>query len=994
MNKKLLIGLLASLMTFSFAAACGTTDTPNNSDTGSSNVSTDTPATGKYTVTLRDGNPMFGGSVEELEVEAGATLELPAKTAEGKTFKGWFTLDENGEPTVAAPAVMPEEAITLYAVWEVTPYTLTIKQEGAEDKVFTFGIEYDFANGIDISVADLAYVLEDNLPAGTEDAAYTFAEEIPAEFALQNYVFTVSEVAPVQLILAGDRYDDTTYEYVYVAAGAKLDLPFLYAEGKIFNGWVYYEEVYNEEYDWYDEVEREAPAVMPEDGLLLVAKWEIVPYTINVTLPTGEVVTVKIGADYDWEAGVTAYYETESVLFELEAALKAYATDTVVYVVEDLPEEFALQNYEFTATEAERVYTVYMPDYSEVQYKYGDAIELPTPDAIEGAEFVKWVYYYEGEAFDVPATASAVIDQANFEQVWNVTPYTLTLKNVILEYVWNEETQKDDPVFGDMTITFGAMADWQNGIYSTINELAFTVELWLPESNEDYNYAWDKEIPEEFGLQNYEFTVVESKTEFTYTFVINPMDRMNGRVVVTTGWGEALTAPEMVAEGKTFLGWTDVEGNSVEVPATMPKENVVVYPSWDVQKYTITIVNGDVSEEFIFAVEYADGVMLSVADLPYFLADQLPKSEGTTSYTWAEEVPETFALQNYTFTVVKSNSLSIPDATALGAGMTHNTYTSEFYYITGTVINVASTMFGNMTIADAEGNTLYVYGCYDETGATRYDAMTTKPQVGDTVKFYSVVGQFNGEAQLKNARTITITKPETVADVHKVLVEAYTLAPESRITEAGDVTLPVVGATYADVAIAYTSSNTEIAVVNGGTITFTLPVEATNITLTATLTLNDKTITKEFIVAVDAAPAAGEKTVAVNFSTISGAQYADETHVINSDLTVSTHGKGCHFNTQLRIYDSSSNNGWAMLSLSGAASLLSLNMGYKKANLEVYGSTDGATWELIGTIATTSTSYYDYSLSIDATKGYTYLKLDASGAQLRIASLEVKFIAG
>ena len=139
-----------------------------------------TPTT--YTLILRGGSPLTGITTETLEYAEGASLELPTPTAEGKVFAGWIDLEGN-----AAPATMPAETLTLFESWTVTPYTLTIKQDGAEDKVFTFGIEY--SSDIEISVTDLAYVLEDNLPAG-----YKYVEKIPSTFVLEDYTFTAANV--------------------------------------------------------------------------------------------------------------------------------------------------------------------------------------------------------------------------------------------------------------------------------------------------------------------------------------------------------------------------------------------------------------------------------------------------------------------------------------------------------------------------------------------------------------------------------------------------------------------------------------------------------------------------------------------------------------------------------------------------------------------------------------------------------------------------------
>ena len=139
-------------------------------------------------------------------------------------------------------------------------------------------------------------------------------------------------------------------------------------------------------------------------------------------------------------------------------------------------------------------------------------------------------------------------------------------------------------------------------------------------------------------------------------------------------------------------------------------------------------------------------------------------------------------------------------------------------------------------------------------------------------------------------------------------------------------------------------------------------------------------------------PVAGETIVKCDFSTLAqGTQYADETNTFDA-ITVSTKNQGCHFNTQLRIYDSTSNNGWAVVEASGnVMNSIVINAGYKAATLNVYGSTDGENWVLIEAV-TTTTSYADHTVDFDTSLGYTYLKLDASGAQIRIASITVTYV--
>ncbi len=76
---------------------------------------------------------------------------------------------------------------------------------------------------------------------------------------------------------------------------------------------------------------------------------------------------------------------------------------------------------------------------------------------------------------------------------------------------------------------------------------------------------------------------------------------------------------------------------------------------------------------------------------------------------------------------------SIPDIHRIGNALPANGQTEESYFVRGTVVSVSNTTYGDLTIADGQGNTLYVFGLYDATGSVRYDAMSDPPAKGDTV---------------------------------------------------------------------------------------------------------------------------------------------------------------------------------------------------------------------------------------------------------------------
>ncbi len=98
---------------------------------------------------------------------------------------------------------------------------------------------------------------------------------------------------------------------------------------------------------------------------------------------------------------------------------------------------------------------------------------------------------------------------------------------------------------------------------------------------------------------------------------------------------------------------------------------------------------------------------------------------------------------------------SIPEIHEIGNALPDNAETQEMYYVRGTIQSIASTKYGNMTIADENGNTLYLYGLYDADGV-RYDAMGNPPGVGDiiTVKasIKKYISQSGSLVELMNAR--------------------------------------------------------------------------------------------------------------------------------------------------------------------------------------------------------------------------------------------------
>ncbi|MBQ6849355.1 MAG: hypothetical protein IJN76_04795 [Clostridia bacterium] len=110
------------------------------------------------------------------------------------------------------------------------------------------------------------------------------------------------------------------------------------------------------------------------------------------------------------------------------------------------------------------------------------------------------------------------------------------------------------------------------------------------------------------------------------------------------------------------------------------------------------------------------------------------------------------------------SALTVKEAIDLGLSKLHDVYTEGKYYVTAEITEIYNEQFSNMRVTDADGNILTIYGTYDADGTNRFDAMETQPQVGDTVKLYGIIGQYNGTPQMKNGWIIAINPEEPTVD--------------------------------------------------------------------------------------------------------------------------------------------------------------------------------------------------------------------------------------
>ena len=369
------------------------------------------------------------------------------------------------------------------------------------------------------------------------------------------------------------------------------------------------------------------------------------------------------------------------------------------------------------------VFNTYKPaSKDEIPAKSSD-FEVMTSVLVDGENFpVEWVV--EVTAGDKDAVKIVDGSSAAYKLV-DVTekPETevqFTLTATIKDSNGNSESvsfKYMTPAFEAPTAAKVVIINVADSVYATGNEYQYTSSS---------------------GSVKMELVLTENKAEAVPFTLVNNED---GSVSFVTDCGKYLscdaTNVEFVDEASDFTKFIlDSADGGYYIKCAVANYNdkaqyLEVYSGY----LTCYGMNESKAGMYIFALEDATGA-----------AGTVVKYSGSTEPVDPEPTPEP---DNSNDPAADSN-LSVADAIALGASKAHNTFTSGKYYVTGVITEVYNEQYGNMKIADEDGNILTIYGTFDADGTNRYDAMATKPVAGDTVTIYGIVGQYNDAPQIKN----------------------------------------------------------------------------------------------------------------------------------------------------------------------------------------------------------------------------------------------------
>ena len=228
-------------------------------------------------------------------------------------------------------------------------------------------------------------------------------------------------------------------------------------------------------------------------------------------------------------------------------------------------------------------------------------------------------------------------------------------------------------------------------------------------TREGYTFiGWDTEIPTTMPAEDMTVTAQWEINRYTITF-----DTAGGSEIapITQDYGTAITAPaDPTREGYSFIGW------DMEIPETVPAENMTVTAQWEINRYTITFDTAGGSEIAPITQDYGTNIT-SPAD---------PTREGYSFIGWDRDIPVTMPAENMTLKARWRDTEKPTGEIIIGTDKWHeflNTITFDLFFkdtqeVTINAADNSGTVFVSYLVTDRELSEAelksLVFGGYEE----------------------------------------------------------------------------------------------------------------------------------------------------------------------------------------------------------------------------------------------------------------------------------------
>ena len=616
--------------------------------------------------------------------ETNVTLMVPEK--DGYTFIGWFSDPELTDEIILT--TMPMEDINAYAKWALNDYTISFESYG----------------GSDVTDITVPYMSNLNLPTPTRDG-YTFLgwyedsgisspftkTQMPlgditlyAGWQINQYTITFEENG-------GEALTDLTDDYL-----SELHLPTPIREGYTFLGWF---EDAGVSIAFTD-------STMPLNGITLYAGWQINRYDI-VFKDYNESGDLIISLDY------MSQLEAPVDPVKLGHTFIGWFTDIndeAPYVFNTMPEGGITLYPKWQVN----IYTIsFDPGNGEVIQdivaEYLSEITLPTP-VREGYRFLGW-YVIDAEPMQHFAETIMPAEDVALFAFWQAEFYQLTFTDY-------DET-------GDLV--YDLYFEQAISVPDDPTQEGYTFLGWFEDLNDETPYVFN-------GMPSRDVTLYPKWTASPATiyFVVEGLDIPPLEAFT----GDLFELPQLVLQGKSFMGWftEDTFINQVfwtEVPAGVS----TLYGKWEDVQYTITYEeNGgsDVLDEthaylddlteptpptkdgYIF-----DGWYIDTAFTMNFIFDQMPSADITLYAKWIDA----------------SNPASI---------------INQISQPSGSSVTISGTVYGTMR------DGVLGYFVYDSTGYVAIDGDHSTLNIGDSITIDGLLFVEGGIPFITNVSNLAI----------------------------------------------------------------------------------------------------------------------------------------------------------------------------------------------------------------------------------------------
>ena len=477
--------------------------------------------------------------------------QIPDPTKTGYTFKGW---------TPELPQKMPEEDLTVDAVWQINKYTITFDTDGGSPVA---AITKNYGSAIDI-------------PDDPVKTGYTFdywSQEIPATMPAKDLtikaVWKTNKYTINFITNGGNIIESITQDY-----GSTITPPDNPTKtGHSFRGWI-----------------PELPSIMPAYNLSVEAIWRTNKYTISFDTDGGssvDAIRLEYGARIDIpnDPSKTGYTfkgwtpDIPATMPDIDLNIKAvwlankytltFNTNGGNYIAPitidfgatitppvdpqktgytfrgwgpTLPQTMPNEDLSVEAIWQINKYTISFDtdggnSIESITQNYGSAITIPNNPTKKGYTFKEW-------SQEIPATMPA--NDLTITAIWQANQYTITF-----------DTDGGSPISA-ITKDFGS-------------------SIIIPNDPTKTGYTflgWSQEIPT--TMPNNDLTIKAKWQINTYTITF---DSDGGTIVapITQNYGTPIQKPQNpTKEGCVFKNWDK------EIPSIMPGENLTIKALWHI----------------------------------------------------------------------------------------------------------------------------------------------------------------------------------------------------------------------------------------------------------------------------------------------------------------------------------------------------------------------------------------------------------------------------